>query len=1215
MQEGLDIEKMNKNTKKTSSETGFKSTITLGVMIIFMLFLTGFVSAWEWDNVKNYDIETKTATITNAFDFPLISSKIADVQLKSEQHVQVGLGYQKVFEYTIDSYVDYNNFIQELEIYNLKAGNVKENKKIDLKYLTYETIDVPIYETTCKELEEVIKGGNSTDCTTTQTGTEKQQQERWIDIEKMDVKTEKITISGWTEVNQGDYYEWIPNFAGIKVQEWATWSGNMSVGLVAYYKFDETSGTTFYDSLGYFNATKHANTTIGQTGKIGYSSLYNKGGQVTLIAQPTNLSFSYWFKGAGYMVISNGLVGGDRGYVTHGSDTNDTNWYHVVGTKDGDVIKFYLNGALVGTNNTAGSNSWGMSYNYPIANRLSFLKQSSGGTNNITLNQAYGNGQVYIDEVGIWNRTLTATEVTLLYNDGDGCAYGNESCFTPPDASPTVTLNSPVNAYNTTNPTIPFNCSASDDIKVQNVSLLINGTIKQTNSSGYNNTWYAFSETITTGSGFYNWTCRACDNSTAVQCTDATSRNFTYSNDLTINLNSPVNSYNSSSASVTFNGTASDDTAVLNVSLILDGAVNQTNSSGYNNTDVFFTAVIPDGDHNWTYRTCDAYSCTDASARNLSIDTVYPIVNTAQNITNLFVSSLPTNSTWNYTATDSHISTCYYNTTDHAETIVTCNSSINTKWATEGNKQITYCANDTFGLETCNTISVRVANYSYSHSTDKSIVGEGDAVTFTLRVNGTDINTEFASTNATLSFNGVVYSPDTTTKTAQNYSLFEKTLSIPSGSGNSTGAFLQFNWTYNIKNTSTTVLTQTTNTSTLKVLNVSITDCGVTAGRIILNMSLKDEELKTLVNETAPNVATIEVDLTISSETNSSQTWNFHKQWDNNNTIAVCVPNELLNETSYNIEILAGYESTDHVREFWYLENGTLDNTNYFNPYTYNVLDLFDLASADSTTFLFSFTNTDGLEVDDAIIHTFRKYIGDGEFKEVERSKQDNNGETHVHLVEEDVIYYFMITQYGTIIYTSDEYNAKCLSTPCAITLTASPTETNWSMIDNEGGLYSITADKSTRIVNLNFDLGSSDLVNFSLYKFTDGTAELVNTSYLTASTGSIDLTVPLSYGNSTFFVSVFRNNSFVKSEWVSLKESGKDYFGTFGAVLGGFLVLAIMLMAVSEGAGFIVFTAFALIIIGIMQLVDLTWLAIGSIICAGGLIVWKLMKRRNKQG
>jgi hypothetical protein len=1007
----------------------------------------------------------------------------------------------------------------------------------------------------------------------------------------------------------------VPQFAGVKVNEWATWSGNLSVGLIAYYKADNNAN----DSHASYHGTIYGGANLSyQTGKINQGfNLSGEGGINTSISSSSqNYTFSFW----GKPVVRNNLqapfiVNHDGSFFINLDAGGSPGYIYVF---DGGWKQFPDTNMILGSFNqytfTLNNNTKNASlYINGVYNSSVQMVAGTKTFSYLRIGGGYGYFKGTFDEIAIWNRTLSATEVALLYNDGDGCAY--ESCFTPPDASPTVTLNSPVNAYNTTNPTIPFNCSASDDIKVQNVSLLINGTIKQTNSSGYNNTWYAFSETITTGSGFYNWTCRACDNSTAVQCTDATSRNFTYSNDLTINLNSPVNSYNSSSASVTFNGTASDDTAVLNVSLILDGAVNQTNSSGYNNTDVFFTAVIPDGDHNWTYRTCDAYSCTDASARNLSIDTVYPIVNTAQNITNLFVSSLPTNSTWNYTATDSHISTCYYNTTDHAETIVTCNSSINTKWATEGNKQITYCANDTFGLETCNTISVRVANYSYSHSTDKSIVGEGDAVTFTLRVNGTDINTEFASTNATLSFNGVVYSPDTTTKTAQNYSLFEKTLSIPSGSGNSTGAFLQFNWTYNIKNTSTTVLTQTTNTSTLKVLNVSITDCGVTAGRIILNMSLKDEELKTLVNETAPNVATIEVDLTISSETNSSQTWNFHKQWDNNNTIAVCVPNELLNETSYNIEILAGYESTDHVREFWYLENGTLDNTNYFNPYTYNVLDLFDLASADSTTFLFSFTNTDGLEVDDAIIHTFRKYIGDGEFKEVERSKQDNNGETHVHLVEEDVIYYFMITQYGTIIYTSDEYNAKCLSTPCAITLTASPTETNWSMIDNEGGLYSITADKSTRIVNLNFDLGSSDLVNFSLYKFTDGTAELVNTSYLTASTGSIDLTVPLSYGNSTFFVSVFRNNSFVKSEWVSLKESGKDYFGTFGAVLGGFLVLAIMLMAVSEGAGFIVFTAFALIIIGIMQLVDLTWLAIGSIICAGGIIVWKLMKRRNKQG
>jgi len=45
------------------------------------------------------------------------------------------------------------------------------------------------------------------------------------------------------------------------------------------------------------------------------------------------------------------------------------------------------------------------------------------------------------------------------------------------------------------------------------------------------------------------------------------------------------------------------------------------------------------------------------------------------------------------------------------------------------------------------------------------------------------------------------------------------------------------------------------------------------------------------------------------------------------------------------------------------------------------------------------------------------------------------------------------------------------------------------------------------------------------------------------------------------------------------------------------------------------VFTALALVIVGIMQLVDLGWMALISIVCAGGIIVWKLINRRSKQG
>jgi hypothetical protein len=436
-------------------------------------------------------------------------------------------------------------------------------------------------------------------------------------------------------------------------------------------------------------------------------------------------------------------------------------------------------------------------------------------------------------------------------------------------------------------------------------------------------------------------------------------------------------------------------------------------------------------------------------------------------------------------------------------------------------------------------------------------------------------------------------------------------LTIPANFGNSTGNLINWNWNYTINGVTSNASTSTTNTT---VYSVAISDCAVTSGRVILNLSLLDEELNTFVNITSPEIANIELDLDVSSVVNSSQIWTFSKQWLANNSVAVCVPNGLLNASSYKIDFTVGYDASDHVREFFYMDNGTLDNTDFFNSYTKKNISLLDLLSADSTTFLFEYTDADSQEVPNIIIHTYRKYIGEGLYREIERSKQDNSGQTHIHLVEEDVIYYFMITQYGNILFTSNEYNAKCLSTPCEISLSASATQQNWSIVDNEGGKYTVSSDKATRIVTTSFSLDSIKTVNATIYKFYDGEYELINSSTLTATAGSINLHVPLSYNNATFYIKILSGGELIKWDVVSLRESAVDYFGTMGAILGGLIVLSMMLMAVSEGAGFIIFTILALIIVGIMQLVDLSWLAIISIICAGGIIIFKLVNRRGSR-
>jgi hypothetical protein len=78
-------------------------------------------------------------------------------------------------------------------------------------------------------------------------------------------------------------------------------------------------------------------------------------------------------------------------------------WYHIVGTWDGTTRTIYVNGVAEGTNNTAQS------------------RANVGGNTAIGRPGSYTGGLYFpgvIDDVRIYNRALTAAEVTRLYNLG-----------------------------------------------------------------------------------------------------------------------------------------------------------------------------------------------------------------------------------------------------------------------------------------------------------------------------------------------------------------------------------------------------------------------------------------------------------------------------------------------------------------------------------------------------------------------------------------------------------------------------------------------------------------------------------------------------------------------------------------------------------------------------------------------------------------------------
>ena len=212
--------------------------------------------------------------------------------------------------------------------------------------------------------------------------------------------------------------------------------------LIAYYKFDEASGTTAYDAHASYNATIGTQVTVNQTGKINtgfsFAGVDDDNTNVVTVPQlytnPTEFSFSTWVKldaadtteeriisyshdgiygiisfNAGTANLIRGFVYGvsGGGWTDTTTSYTVTNWHHVVLTaKENDYVKLYVDGSLIGT-------------------ATSITSFNTIGTNGRKIGQAQSGALTdgKIDEVGFWSRVLTSTEVTELYNSGSGLAY------------------------------------------------------------------------------------------------------------------------------------------------------------------------------------------------------------------------------------------------------------------------------------------------------------------------------------------------------------------------------------------------------------------------------------------------------------------------------------------------------------------------------------------------------------------------------------------------------------------------------------------------------------------------------------------------------------------------------------------------------------------------------------------------------------------------
>ena len=342
---------------------------------------------------------------------------------------------------------------------------------------------------------------------------------------------------------------------------------NWSDGINAYYELDETTGDVIDATR--LNDGTNSGSTRGVNGKLPTINPKafsfdgtNDNIETTCTDWGSEVSISMWVnfnsttdskriisKGSVFNIYpQNNHIAGDiagaggGGYsVVEGTTVININtWYHVVATFSEDTFKIYLNGTLEDTDTdtlalTANTDEWIIGANIGVTQ--------------------YHEG--YIDEVGIWDRELTPTDVSELYNSFSGLPYLGSNLivdlYFPPedvllsDQGLSFIANYTVNGLNLTNAT--YYVWKNNGVTYDVFNITTNTTFTANSTSQYINNFTL---------GEYKWNVFACAETIGSDICEWSIQNYTF--EIGANINSET--YNSETYETT------DETYEINITLL-----------------------------------------------------------------------------------------------------------------------------------------------------------------------------------------------------------------------------------------------------------------------------------------------------------------------------------------------------------------------------------------------------------------------------------------------------------------------------------------------------------------------------------------------------------------------------------------------------------------------------------------------------------------------
>lgn len=1020
---------------------------------------------------------------------------------------------------------------------------------------------------------------------------------------------------------------------------------NLKTQLIAYYNFDNDANDTlkvnnFTSVVGvtHFNTDGKHNGYYNRTGIVGGFGERDN----TLIGwNRTTWSISEWFsigdtatqlqalisanraKSLGVLYnhpsspntlcvgLSNSgaawdlLQCGNAGSFGSKTDYNAKEWYHFAMTYNGSNYTVFINGVK----------DWAFNITEPIAEPNGLLVGTWGDDSTFPF---FGGS----DELAVWNRTISESEISDLYNSGTGKFYDDFEA--PASSSMNISTAEPVNNQQYNSLSLNFNTTVNSS-SVFNCSLYINGTKNQSinnsvagsgnlirfNVTFYSNTesefYYSFNCTNlvdsinTTKNTFYidnvnpriTWTYPANDNTTIIVLPN----NQTFKANILLTdffLYSYYFWLNKSSNGELIN--TSNKTNIESTSFTIDNITNLNNLVG----KVIATTQVCDGHTDY-----EIDFTVEKINNELKFDSVRIFLTDKDDLANYDYKKLRDRYSFNFNTRISSTTKTFTIKADSYIEIVHSDYKghviipAENKWVdfegknvdsvslkrisdTEVEAEVTMDRTTTswefesIGELNCLTENRYLFLVNYSETYEESVLSQ-DTTTFTMNLS---YDKDFMSQiNATLYYNGTYYSTNATNST--NFFLFSVSINVPYIITNQEN--MTFFWNYSINN----VMYNTTfHNQTVNVANID--NCSAYSTYVI-NFTLRDDSNNT---ERLGNLDIYVSWLVGTFEKNTSFSMSDQSKY------SLCMYPAGKNLT---IQAQMIYENGAYTNKTYYL-------TDYFID---NITDLIDLYfTSGSTLVQFRVTDLNDVAVKDAYVKILRYDLGSNTYRTVEIIKTDEDGYAYGNVVLNNQFYKFIVEYQGVTKLTTEETKISSTTKRFRINL-ASDLFSSYSKIENIE--YSnVTFNNDTRTFQFTFNVVNGGTENICL-KVIKSRIRGDTTLYdycLESSAGTLTYTITEDVDSNTYVGTAYviiDGTHFLLSVKSHSFERGFVTYGKEGIFLTVLLGIAVVTIMVWSPVAAVISLLLIVSLSIIMGIFFLNWSILVIIIVLGGIVIYKL--------